>query len=501
MASLWLDRPTVPEHTLPVRTLPADQHCEVAIVGAGLTGLTLAVLLARAGVSVVVVEAAYVGAGTTGHTTAKISLLQGTRLSTIAAKHPTETLRNYVEANREGQAWLLHYCDEHDVPYETAPALTYAGTSEGRRSVEQEAEACGRADLPVTVIEDAGLPFPTHGAVRLADQAQFDPMDALRALVDDFIAREGRLYENAPSAKGRSDRIPARAGDGCGRRLRRHCRAGHRDPHPGPGRLLRPAGTAALVRPGVSRTWSDSDRHVPVRGLPHSVDPVGAARRTASACWSAATVTSSGATSPRRIGSRTSAEWTKRHFPGAELTHAWSAQDYRAVDDLPYVGPLLPWSENVLFASGFAKWGMTNAVAAALALSSRLLGGATSWAPAFESWSPHELKGVFDAAKANASVAVELGKGWLRPKAAAPTVQPGDGEGVVERSGLRPVAVCAVDGRTSRVSAVCTHLGGVVTWNDAERSWDCPLHGSRFSADGAVLEGPATRDLAPAPQS
>ena len=88
MASLWLDRPTVPEHTLPVRTLPADQHCEVAIVGAGLTGLTLAVLLARAGVSVVVVEAACVGAGTTGHTTAKISLLQGTRLSTIAAKHP-----------------------------------------------------------------------------------------------------------------------------------------------------------------------------------------------------------------------------------------------------------------------------------------------------------------------------------------------------------------------------------------------------------------------------
>ena len=193
-------------------------------------------------------------------------------------------------------------------------------------------------------------------------------------------------------------------------------------------------------------------------------------------------------------------EWTKRHFPGAELTHAWSAQDYRAVDDLPYVGPLLPWSENVLFASGFAKWGMTNAVAAALALSSRLLGGATSWAQAFESWSPHELKGVFDAAKANASVVVELGKGWLRPKA-SPTVQPGDGEGVVERSGLRPVAVCAVDGRTSRMSAVCTHLGGVVTWNDAERSWDCPLHGSRFSADGAVLEGPATRDLAPAPQS
>ena len=96
------------------------------------------------------------------------------------------------------------------------------------------------------------------------------------------------------------------------------------------------------------------------------------------------------------------------------------------VDEVPYVGRL-PRGGDDPVASGFDKWGMSNGVAAALALSSRLLGGATSWAPAFESWSPHELKGVFDAAKANASVAVELGKGWLRPKAAAPTVQPGDG--------------------------------------------------------------------------
>ncbi|MDQ3627748.1 MAG: Rieske 2Fe-2S domain-containing protein, partial [Actinomycetota bacterium] len=76
---------------------------------------------------------------------------------------------------------------------------------------------------------------------------------------------------------------------------------------------------------------------------------------------------------------------------------------------------------------------------------------------------------------------------------------PREGAGRVEHTGARPVATCTVGGRTRRVSAVCPHLWGVVRWNDAEQSWDCPLHGSRFDADGEVLEGPATRGLRPAP--
>ena len=91
-----------------------------------------------------------------------------------------------------------------------------------------------------------------------------------------------------------------------------------------------------------------------------------------------------------------------------------------------------------------------------------------------------------------------MAEGWLRAALAGDgEAAPAEGQGTVVRRGSRPVAVCTVNGQTQELSAVCPHLKGVVTWNDAELSWDCPLHGSRFSATGAVLEGPATTGLAP----
>jgi nitrite reductase/ring-hydroxylating ferredoxin subunit len=191
-------------------------------------------------------------------------------------------------------------------------------------------------------------------------------------------------------------------------------------------------------------------------------------------------------------------QWTAAHFPGAEETHAWSAQDYVPHHGLPFVGPVLPGREEVLVAGGYAKWGMTNGTAAALALSGRILGGHQDWAAILEPWHSHELRGLLDSVRLNGEVGVEMTWGWLRPAlhpgAGAPTAE---GEGVVrlDRVG-KPTATSRVDGEERRVAGVCTHLGGVVRWNDAERSWDCPLHGSRFQTDGEVLEGPATCGLA-----
>jgi hypothetical protein len=186
--------------------------------------------------------------------------------------------------------------------------------------------------------------------------------------------------------------------------------------------------------------------------------------------------------------------WTAEHFTGAVETHAWSAQDYQPFDHLPHVGRLPRGGGRIFFATGFSKWGLTNGVAAGLAISGRILGSRPDWAEPLERHSLRPMSGA-QLAEINLGVGLAETRALIaaesRPLAG---VRP-ELTGSVGRAGLMPTGEARVDGRTCRVLAVCTHLGGTLRWNDAERSWDCPLHGSRFSPDGKVLEGPATRPL------
>ena len=145
--------------------------------------------------------------------------------------------------------------------------------------------------------------------------------------------------------------------------------------------------------------------------------------------------------------------WTAAHYPDAEETHAWSAQDYVPHHALPYAGPLLPGSDDLLVAGGYSKWGMTNGVAAALALSGRILGGHMEWAEVFEPWHSHELRGLVDAARVNAEVGVEMATGWLRPllrPGFGPAVGEGDGYVRLDHLGT-PTAVARSNGFEHRV--------------------------------------------------
>jgi Rieske Fe-S protein len=154
----------------------------------------------------------------------------------------------------------------------------------------------------------------------------------------------------------------------------------------------------------------------------------------------------------------------------------------------------VPGNDTIFVATGFDKWGMTNGTAAALALASRILGGRMDWADAFASWSPHELSGIPKALQSNLEVGFNLAKGWITPVTRIGNRTPESG-GVVSGPPWDLEARSVVNGVEHRVSPVCPHLGGIVNWNDADESWECPLHGSRFAPDGTLLEGPATRNL------
>lgn len=469
-------------------------------MGAGITGLTTAVLLARAGKDVLLLEARTVGACATGNTTAKISLLQGSHLSKVLPRHGRDVARAYVDGNREGQEWVLQHCESNGIAVQREDAYTYAQSAKGVVSARAELKACEAVGLPVVWDDDADVPFPYHGGVRLPDQAQFDPMSFLDSLATELLGRGGRLVEHTRVRK------VSRRGKG----VRVHVNdAAQQDVELQAGQLVLATGIPILDRGGYFARVKPSRSYCLAFKVPGDItrpmmistdSPTRSVRYAPVADGERLIVGGAGHTVGREKSPSRSLEelssWARMHYPGAVETHFWSAQDYTPIDHLPYVGPILPNSEIIFVATGFDKWGMTNGVAAALLLSSRILGGRMDWSNAFASWSPHELTGALTAMQANLEVGFNLTKGWITPALRTGRRSPVDGEGgVVSGPPWHLEARCRVDGTEHIVSPVCPHLGGIVNWNDADRAWECPLHGSRFAPDGTLLEGPATRDL------
>lgn len=468
LRSVWEER----QHRSPAPAPPpgtlTDGRWDVVVVGGGLAGVTTTLLLARGGVRVLLLEARSLGGGTTGRSTAKLSLLQGTRLSTISRRHGTETVAAYVAGHREGQAWVRRFAAEHDVPVESRPAYTFAATERGTSSVRAELEAAQQAGLPLTWQESVPLPFPTYGAVRLDDQAQLDPLTLVTALAREAEGHGATIVEGV-RVRSVHDRggLEVELDDGSTIAA---------------DRMVLSTGMPILDRGGFFARMEATRSYAlafltgapAVDGMYLSADSPTRSLRDAD---EGAVLLVGG--NGHRTGSSTEhtaklddlRRWTHEHFPGVEETHAWSAQDHMSHHQLPYAGPLLPGNDRIYVTGGFAKWGMTGAPAAALAVTAQLLGGNVEWADTWQPWRRPELTGLPTSAKLNGTVAVEMARGWLVPA-------------VTDRS---------------KPAAVCTHMGGALRWNDAERTWDCPLHGSRFDVGGSVLDAPATCGLRRAP--
>jgi glycine/D-amino acid oxidase-like deaminating enzyme len=496
MTSLWHDRNRADQHT---HHLDGGSTADVVVVGAGITGLTTAVLLARAGKNVLVLEARTAGAVTTGNTTGKISLLQGTSLTKIVARHGADLARDYVKGSREGRDWLLRYCEHNGIPVQREADYTYAQSAKEVPFARAELTAARLAGLDAEWDNDAGVPFPYHGGVRLADQAQFDPMPLLDSLVEELNDRGGRLAESARvrSVSQQGDRL----------RLRVHPGGDNvEDVEVEAGQVVLATGIPILDRGGFFARLKPSRSYAFAFKVPGDItrpmfisagSPTRSVRYAPTDDGERLIVGGAGHTVGRKSPTGQLEElssWVQNHFPGAVQTHFWSAQDYTPIDRLPYVGPILPGNEKIFVATGFNKWGMTGGTAAALLLSSRILGGRMDWARAFAAWSPHELTGITTGVQANLEVVFHLTKGWVTPLARTGRSAPDNG-GVVTGPPWHLQARCTIDGVQHKLSPVCPHLGGIVNWNDASKAWECPLHGSRFAPDGTLLEGPATQGL------
>lgn len=476
-------------------TLDHEVDVDVAVVGGGITGLMTALLCARGGARVGIIEAGRIGRGATGNTTAKLTVLHQLCFDRIRRLHGKETAALYAEANKTGLDWIADYCE--DVPearFETQPALTYAWDRSGVGELEKEVRAAQAAGVDADLVEDLEVPFGAVAAVRVQDQAQFDPVPFLHRLADDVESLGGSIWEDT-RVLGVSDGSSEATLHTSGGDVRaRWVVAATGLPFADRGLFFarcKPTGTylvAGRVDEPLEGMWISSSS--PSRSL-RSASDVDGSPLVLVGGESHQTGQDIRSTERYQALANDAQAW----FGVEEIPYRWFTEDFMSSDKIPLVGRQWPLPTRVLVATGYSKWGLTNAVAAAMSLSAIVSGSeAPAWSAAFDT-NRFSRRSVKQIAKLNSEVALRMASDWTGVLRSRPDHEPDEGQGVVIRRGRRVDAVSKLDSEVHTVSAVCTHLGGVVQWNQAEGTWDCPLHGSRFCNDGTMLHGPATEDL------
>ena len=489
--SLWSATATSP--TFP--PLMADQEVDVVIVGGGITGLTAALLLATTGKRVALVEARRIGSGVSYRTTAHLTEAVDTRYQAIESDFGKEGARLVAQSSRAAIDKISGIVGAFSIPCELVRRSGYLYTEKDSdvATLREEHDAARRAGLAVDLLGEAPLPFATKAALRFPDQAQLHIVRYLASVATSAQAKGAMIHEE-------SRVVAIEDGEPCVVHLEHGptIRAEHVfvATH-APLNLVFLQTKVAAYRSYVlafrdvkipdGLFWDTEDPYhyfstFGIDGVPYLL--VGGEDHK----------TGAEANTGKHLDALST--WTKARVEVPEPSHRWSAQVEEPVDGLPFIGRN-SMSEHVYVATGFSGNGTTFGTIAAMIVSDLVNGIVSPWADLYAATRIKPITSAATYVGENVDFPLHLVSDRLHPaEAKSPAdIRPGEGKTIRVR-GERLAAYRDPQGALHAVSSVCTHLGCLVKFNGAEKTWDCPCHGSRFGIDGSVLDGPATRPLA-----
>jgi glycine/D-amino acid oxidase-like deaminating enzyme/nitrite reductase/ring-hydroxylating ferredoxin subunit len=481
-----------------------NAEADVVVVGGGITGLTAAYLLAKAGKRVIVLERGRCATTDTGHTSAHLTMVTDARLSELVRGFGRTHAQAVWDAGLAAIAQIDDIVREHAIEagfewvdgYLHAPFGDEAGDQ--REHLKADAKLAGELGFDAEYLES--VPLVDRPGVRFADQARIHPRKYLAGVAKAFVALGGRIHEHSEADEFCDD--PRRVKANGHTVMCEDVVIATHNPLVGFGGM---AGatlfqtklalyTSYVIAGRVARGvvadalwWDTADPYQFVRVEPHrdydmvivgGEDHKTGQEEDTEACY-------------RRLE-----DHLRTIVPTVELTHRWSGQVIETPDGLPYIGQS---ADHQYSATGYAGNGLTFGTLAGIMISDAVLGRSNPWTELFDPGRKALTRGLWDYVKENIDYPYYLIRDRFAGAEAKSlrAVKRGQGK-VIERNGANVAAYRDPAGTVTLRSAVCTHMGCTVGWNPAERTWDCPCHGSRFKPTGEVISGPAEAPLSEA---
>ncbi len=478
-------------------TLDKDTNVDIAIIGGGMTGILCAYQLQKEGFNIAILEANNIVESTTAYTTAKLTSQHSLIYDKITNQMGYELAKQYANANETAIHEMKKITDENhiDCDYESQSAYIYTQEDKYIEEIEKEVQAAASLGIEADLVDKIPLPIEIKAGMVFKNQAQFHPRKFLLSLAEKIENNGVSIYENTRAVELNEENHKYIINTSQGKKITadKVIIASHYPFHNKKGMYY----SRIYVQRSYILGIKAKERFLggmyintgqPPRSLrSHPTEDgelilvVGENHKT-------------GQGKDTNTHYEALLDFAKDIFTIEDIPYRWSTQDCMTLDGVPYVGQFNPDTPNLYIATGFGKWGMTNSMVSSMILRDLIIDRKSPWEDVYNPSRKTITASSKNFVVENANVAEQLIDGKLSKVPQDIVINIGEGK-ILEVDGERAGAFRDDNGKLRLVNTTCTHMGCELNWNSAERSWDCPCHGSRFTYKGDIIEGPAVKPL------
>ena len=471
---------------------------QVCIIGGGITGIATALYLSEAGYKVTILEKESLGGKVTGHTTGKITAQHGLIYHYLCDKYGIEFARKYYEANTKAISDIEYYINKYNIEcdFEHKDNYIYTLDKEEILKIEEEEKALKHMGIKTETTKKVNLPFKIELAIKLDNQAQFNSIKYIDGITNILLKNGVKIYTNT-ECKGIEKQDYGYI-----------CRTNDRKVE---AEYVVIATQYPFINiPGFyfSKMYQSSSYLIAVRTKKEL--PEGMFINIQAPIFSLRTaITNQGERilivcgMDHKTGEKVDKNSTykvlenkvKEWYDDAEILCKWSARDCITLDKIPYIGDFSKTMPNVYVATGFNKWGMTSSHVAGKIISDKIQEKNNEYEEIFKATRLHPIENSGEFKNMVTDSFKSLVKDRIKKHTRNIDGINNDTAAIVEINGQKVGIYKDINGKIYGVKPVCTHLGCILKWNNADKTWDCHCHGSRFSYTGENINNPAQKNL------